>query len=436
MQPGAGGGDAADLWLDVGVVAVSIVLSACFSGAETALTATSRARVAAMDKVEKPARVERVSRLLDDRARLIGAMLLGNNAANVGSSALMTSVLVAVVGDHGVLYATVIMTVLLLVFAEIMPKTIAINHPERVSFFFSGPAAVVVAVFGPVLTGVEALVQLILHLFGVSLAEGRSILSGTEELKSAVYQLHREGNVERLDRDMVGGLLDLGDLTVEDVMVHRTQMRTINVDLSSLDVMRQALASPHTRLPLWKDEPENIVGVLHVKELLRALDEAGGDGNRLDIADLAFEPWFVPFTTTLRDQLQAFRKRKLHFALVVDEYGGVMGIVTLEDIIEEIVGDIADEHDVVAQGVRVQPDGGVLVDGSVPIRDLNRVMNWTLPDAEAITIAGLVIHEAQSIPDMGQVFTFHGFRFEVLRKTRNLLSQLRVSPVSRRPDAA
>ena len=430
MQPNAG-----EIWLDVGIVAVCIVVSACFSGAETALTATSRARVAAMEKVEGPKRVARVTRLLETRARLIGAMLLGNNVANIGSSALMTSVLVAVLGEHGVLYATGIMTALLLVFAEVMPKTIAINHPERVSFFFSAPAAVAVAVFGPVLKGVEVIVQGILTVFGVSLAERRSILTGAEELKSAVNLLHQEGNVERVDRDMVGGLLDLGALTVEDVMIHRTQMKAINVDLPSLEVMRQALASPHTRLPLWRDEPENIVGVLHVKELLRALDERGGDGNRLDIADLAFEPWFVPFTTTLRDQLQAFRKRKIHFALVVDEYGGVMGMVTLEDIFEEIVGEITDEHDVVAQGVRVQPDGGVIVDGSVPIRDRNRVMNWTLPDEEATTIAGLVIHEAQSIPDMGQMFTFHGFRFEVLRKTRNLLSQLRVSPVAPRPDA-
>jgi Mg2+/Co2+ transporter CorB len=424
----------AEFWVDIGIVVVCIVLSACFSSAETALTATSRARINALEKVAGAKRTATVTRLLGSRARLIGAMLLGNNVANIGSSALMTSVLVALFGDRGVIYATVIMTTLLLVFAEVMPKTIAINYPEKVSFFFAPAASIFVAVFGPVLKGVEVIVQGILKLFGISLDERRSILSGRDELKSTVDLLHREGGVERDDRDMFGGLLDLGDLTVEDVMIHRTKMRTINADLPPDAVVREALASPHTRLPLWKGQPDNIVGVLHAKELLRAQNEARGDAARLQIADLAFEPWFIPSTTTLRAQLRAFLKRKIHFALVVDEYGEVMGLVTLEDILEEIVGDIVDEHDVASQRFRAQPDGSVIVEGSVPIRDLNRGMNWDLPDDEATTIAGLVIHEAQSIPDTGQIFTFHGFRFEVLRKTRNLLAQLRVSPVAPKPD--
>ncbi len=417
-----------DLWLDIGIVIACVVVSACFSGAETALTATTRARVNALEKTANPKRVNAVVRLLDSRSRLIGAMLLGNSVANIGSSALMTSVLVAVFGDRGVLYATGTMTVLLLVFAEVMPKTIAINYPERVSLFFAPAASVFVAVFGPVLKGVEVVVQAVLTVFGVSLDERRSMLSGRDELKSTVDLLHREGGVERNDRDMFGGLLDLGDLTVQDIMVHRTQMVAIDADLPPLAVVRAALASPHTRLPLWRGQPENIVGVVHTKELVRAFSDAGGDGNRLVIEDIAFEPWFVPATTSLRDQLQAFLKRKLHFALVVDEYGEVMGIVTLEDILEEIVGDIVDEHDIVKQGLRVQPDGSVIVEGSVPIRDLNRVMNWELPDEEATTIAGLVIHEAQSIPEAGQTFVFHDFRFEIMRRTRNTLAQLRVSP--------
>ncbi len=419
-----------DFWLDMAVVVACIILSACFSSAETALTATSRARINALEKTAGSARVASVVRLLDSRARLIGAMLLGNNVANIGSSALMTSVLVSLVGDRGVLYATIIMTVLLLVFAEVMPKTIAINYPERVSLFFGPAAAVIVAVFAPVLKAVELTVQGILMLFGVSMNERRSILSGRDELKSTVDLLAREGGVERDDRDMFGGVLDLGDLTVEDVMIHRTQMKTLNAGQPPGEIVRAALASPHTRLPLWTGQPDNIIGVLHAKELLRALSDAQGDASRLTVEDLAFEPWFVPSTTTLRAQLQAFLKRKLHFALVVDEYGEVMGLITLEDILEEIVGQIADEHDVPVQGFRQQPDGSVVVEGSVPIRDLNRMMGWNLPDEEATTIAGLVIHEAKTIPDMGQVFTFHGFRFDVLRKTRNQLAQLRVRPVN------
>jgi len=230
---------------------------------------------------------------------------------------------------------------------------------------------------------------------------------------------------------MFGGILDLEDLEVSDVMIHRTKMRTISADLSSEEIVREILSSPYTRLPLWSGTPENIVGVLHAKDLLRALDAVKGDAASLDVKAIALEPWFVPDTTSLPDQLKAFLTRKTHFALVVDEYGEVMGLVTLEDILEEIVGDIKDEHDVSVQGVRPHPDGSVSVDGSVPVRDLNRAMDWALPDEEATTIAGLVIHEAQIIPDAGQIFTFHGYRFQVLRKSRNRITALRITPVLR-----
>lgn len=415
-----------DLWIDIAVVVLCIALSAFFSASETAFTAASRARIHGMEK-SGDRRATTVTRLLDMRERFIGAMLLGNNVANVGASALITSVLLALLGDRGVLYATALMTVLLLVFAEVLPKTIAINYPERMALAFAPAVSFFVAVFGPVLKTVEVVVQAILRVFGVTLGAQRSILSGVEELKSAVDLLHQEGGVERSDRDMMGGLLDLHDLEVQDVMVHRTKMRIINADLPAIDVVREVLASPHTRLPLWRGRPDNIIGILHAKELLRALSALGGDASNLDVRSIAYEPWFVPATTNLQDQLQEFLRRKSHFTLVVDEYGEVMGLLTLEDILEEIVGDIRDEHDLAIQGVRTHPDGSVTVDGSVPIRDLNRVMNWDLPDEEANTIAGLVIHEAQTIPDVGQVFVFHGFRFEVLRKARNLLTLLRVS---------
>jgi Mg2+/Co2+ transporter CorB len=190
------------------------------------------------------------------------------------------------------------------------------------------------------------------------------------------------------------------------------------------------VALPYTRVPVWRGEPDNIIGILHAKDLLRGIEESGGVVADLKIDDLVFAPWYVPNTTDVHDQLQAFLKRKIHFALVVDEYGVVMGLVTLEDILEEIVGDITDEHDLAVQGVRPNPDGSVTVDGSVPIRDLNRVMGWSLPDEDATTIAGLVIHEARAIPDTGQIFTFYGVRFEVLRKTRNRIASIRLVPES------
>jgi Mg2+/Co2+ transporter CorB len=230
---------------------------------------------------------------------------------------------------------------------------------------------------------------------------------------------------------MLGGLLDLRELQVSDVMIHRTEMMMINADLPPEELVREVLATEYTRIPLWREKPENIIGVLHAKDLLRAIRASDGDISRIDVSTIALPPWFVPEMRPVSEQLKAFRRRKTHFALVVDEYGEVEGLVTLEDILEEIVGDISDEHDVVVAGVRAQPDGSVVVDGSVPIRDLNRAMDWHLPDEEATTVAGLVIHEARSIPDRGQSFTFHGFRFRVLRRERNRITALRISPVPR-----
>lgn len=416
-----------DIWLAVATIILCVILSAFFAASETALTAASRARMHGLEK-NGDQRAALVNRLLASRERLIGTTLLGNTLVNIGASAFTTSLLVAAVGDRGAFYATGLMTVILLVFAEVMPKTVAINYPDRVSLLVARTISFFVTVFGPVLIGVEVFVRGLLKLFGADTSRRHSILSGHEELKSAVDLLHREGGVARSDRDMFGGLLELRDLEVSDVMVHRTKMLALNADLPPAELIREVAAAPYSRLPLWRGEPENIVGVLHARDLLRALDAAGGDAN-FKVESIALEPWFVPDTTRVQDQLQAFLKRKTHFALVVDEYGVVMGLVTLEDIIEEIVGDIADEHDVTVPGVRIQPGGSAIVDGSVPIRDLNRAMAWDLPDEEATTVAGLVINEARAIPEPGQVFTFHNFRFEVLRKTRNRITSLKIMPV-------
>jgi Mg2+/Co2+ transporter CorB len=434
MNGAGAGGLPVDVWLAIATILLCVALSAFFSASETALTAASRARMHSLEK-NGDRRAALVNRLLASRERLIGTVLLGNTLVNIGASALMTSILVALVGARGALYATGLMTVLLLVFAEVLPKTVAINYPDRTSLFVARVISFFVAIFGPVLIGVEVLVRGFLKVVGIDTSRRQSILSGHEELKSAVDLLHREGGVGRSDRDMFGGLLDLRDLEVSDVMVHRTKMLALNADLPSQDLIGEVVAAPYSRLPLWRGQPENIVGVLHAKDLLRALDAAGGEVKDFKVERIALQPWFVPETTPVQDQLQAFLKRKTHFALVVDEYGVVMGLVTLEDILEEIVGDIADEHDLIVQGVRLMSDGSVIVDGSVPIRDLNRAMAWDLPDEEATTIAGLVINEARAIPESGQVFSFHNFRFEVLRKTRNRITSLKIMPVEPRASA-
>ncbi|MBX3551625.1 MAG: HlyC/CorC family transporter [Pseudolabrys sp.] len=417
-------------WLSLAVVLISLLLSAFFSASETAMTASSRARLSRLQKQGQP-KAGLVRRLLDARERLIGAMLVGNNIANIGASTLTTGLLLAWFGDVGVLYATVVMSVLVIVFAEVMPKTAAIVAPERLAIFLARPVSLVVRLLGPIMAAIELISRTLLRPFGIRVGENQSILSAHEELRGAVDYLHSEGGVEKRDRDMFGGILDLRELEVSDVMVHRTKMLTINADDSPEAIVNAMIAAPVTRLPFWREKPENIIGVVHVKDLLRALHAVDGDTAKLDIPALMSAPWFVPETRPLSEQLAAFRRRKTPFALVVDEYGEVMGLVTLEDIIEEIVGDITDEHDVAVPGVRRLPDGSVNVDGGVPIRDLNRVMDWNLPDEEATTIAGLVIHEARLIPEPGQSFTFYGFRFRVLRRTRNRLTALRIQPVSR-----
>ena len=421
-----------DMWVSMAVVAVLIVISAFFSGAETGLTAASRARLTEVER-RGSKRAGIVLKLTEMPERLIGALLLGNSLANITASAVATVALVKAFGDTGAIIASGVMTVLILIFAEVMPKTYAIAHPDRFAIAVAPIVRIFVAVFGPVVMMVEYIVKKTLMLFGVDVENVQSILSAHDELRGAIDLHHKEGEMVKKDRDMLGGLLDLKDLEVHDIMIHRTKMIMIDAADPMPAIVDQVLKSGKTRLPVWRDDPDNIIGVLHAKNIFQALQEHDGDASKIKLDSIVTDPWFVPDTRPLEDQLNAFLRRKQHFAVVVDEYGEVQGIVTLEDILEEIVGDISDEHDVPVPGVRPQPDGSVNVDGSVPIRDLNRAMDWNLPDAEATTIAGLVIHEARSIPDVGQSFTFHGFRFSVMRKQRNRIMALRITPLVRKP---
>ncbi len=321
-----------------------------------------------------------------------------------------------------------------IVIGEQVPKTLAIRRPEPVSQWIVYPLYVSYIVFYPLNWLLNNASRAILRAFGVQEASQHEVLSGAE-IEGLVGESAEYGKIESGEAEYLQNVFRFGDLTVADVMVHRTAMVMINADLPPEELVREVLASEYTRIPLWRDKSENIIGVLHAKDLLRAIRVSDGDTSKIDASAIALPPWFVPEMRPVSEQLKAFRRRKTHFALVVDEYGEVEGMVTLEDILEEIVGDISDEHDDVVAGVRVQPDGSVVVDGSVPIRDLNRSMDWHLPDEEATTVAGLVIHEARSIPERGQSFTFHGFRFRVLRRERNRITALRIGPVPREVEA-
>lgn len=423
-------------WITVGAIALLIMMSAFFSGSETALTASSRGKLRSQaDKGSRGAEV--ALKVTEDSERMIGAILLGNNVVNILSASLATALLTRVFGDSGVAFATLGMTFLVLIFGEVLPKTIAILSPEALAMRVSPIIRVLIVLFSPIVSVVRALVRGLLRAVGFETDPDINILAVREEIAGALQLGHSEGVVEKEDRDRILGALDLGQRTVEEIMLHRSAIEMIDASLPVTEILRLVLESPHTRLPLYRDDAENIVGILHAKDLLRAMQRMLTDGRidpeelaAFDIMDVVKAPYFVPEYTTLDDQMRQFLKRHTHFALVVDEYGALQGLITLEDILEEIVGEIADEFDTdVDDPVARTEDGGYVVDGTMTLRDLNRLHDWSLPDEEANTVAGLVIHEAQMIPLEGQVFSFHGFRFEVLAKAENRIASLKISPL-------
>jgi Mg2+/Co2+ transporter CorB len=417
-----------EFYLSITAIIVLIALSAFFNMSETALTAASRARMHALEQ-EGSVKARLVNRLLASPEKMIGGVLLGNTLVDVLAAALASKVAVDMVGEVGVAYATGAVTLLIVIFAAVLPKTYALTYTDSVALAVAPIMRGVIWLLSPATKMVEVIVRWILKLTPSREDDAANILAAHEELRGTIELQRKEGAVARHDAQMLGGVLDLRDLQVLDIMVHRTKMEMVNADDPPGKIVDEVLKSQYTRVPVWKDEPENIVAVLHTKDLLSALGGAGWDVGKLDIMSFASPPWFVPDTTSLKDQLNQFLKRKAQMALVVDEYGEVQGLVTLEDILEEIVGQIADEHDTNEAAIRPQADGSVNVDGTIAIRDLNRHMGWTLPDEEATTIAGLVMHEAQTIPEPGQAFTFYGYRFEILRKSRNKITAIRVKPV-------
>jgi Mg2+/Co2+ transporter CorB len=384
------------------------------------------------------ARARRVLALREREDEALAAILLGNNVVNMVASAVATGWLVAMFGEAGVAYAAVAMSVLVVFFGEVLPKTAGLASPDRTILAVEPVLAPALRALGPPSRAIQLAVRLVLPLVSRRPRAGsrERRAQAEEELRGAI-ELHAEpGRASRREREMLRSILDLDDVTVGEIMIHRNQVVALDIEQPPSAVLQQALSSAHTRIPLYRGSRENIVGVLHAKALLRALREARGRVEDLALPRIAAHPWFIPDTTTLLDQLHAFRRRRDHFAVVVDEYGVLLGIVTLEDILEEIVGDIAEKHEFQVPGVRAQPDGSWVVDGTVTIRDLNREFDWRLPDEPAATIAGLVMHESRVIPDIGQVFVFHGLRFEVMRRKRHQVAQLRIAREQKAAPAA
>ncbi len=423
-------------WITIISILVLLVLSAFFSGSETALTAASRGKLHGLAK-QGSRGAKRALDLTDDNERLIGSVLLGNNLVNILATALATSLFTRLFGDSGVALATLVMTLLVLIFAEVLPKTYAITNAEAAATLVSAPIRIVVFCLSPIVATVRWFVRAILQLCGVKMTNKDAMAATQEEIAGAISLGHDEGSFEKDDRDRLLGALDLKDREVEEIMRHRSDIEMIDADDDPQDIVRQCLDSTHTRLPLFKGDAENIVGVVHYKDLLRMVEKLRRNVDnrkqaisKLAIMDVAMKPYFVPETTTLNDQMHQFMHRRSHFALVVDEYGALQGLITLEDILEEIVGEITDEHDMDDE-LETDKDtkGNYNVDGAATIRDLNRSYDWNLPDDEANTVAGLVIHEAQMIPNVGQVFNFHGYHFQIMEREQNRITKLKVRPV-------
>ena len=415
----------AEIWWLLAVVILLIVASAFFSSAETALTAASDARMRQL-AIKGNRRALLVEKLRADREGLIGTILIGNNAVNVIASALATSVAISLFQEAGLLWATLTMTVVLVIFAEVMPKTYAFTYSDKYALAIAPAIRVVVVVLNPLAVGLRFLASKLIRKNDEQEANREEELRGLIELHGA------EGDADnRETQAMLSSVLDLNEISVDEIMTHRAEVNMIDSDDNLEGILGQVLTSPHTRHPVFSGNPDNITGVLHVKDLLRAIrDDAksgnGGVDTNLTVQNIAAEPYFIPETTLLFDQLQAFRARREHFAVVVDEYGDLQGIVTLEDILEEIVGDIDDEHDVELAGLTPQADGSWIVDGGVTIRDLNRTLGWQLPDEDAATIAGLVLFESRTIPRPSQEFRFHDIRFRILKRSGNRLTSLRL----------
>ena len=416
-------------------IALLLLVSAFFAGSETALTAVSRGRMHQLEKDGSKA-AHHVNALVANREKLIGSVLLGNTFINILASSLATEILAPQLGERAVLIVTAGMTMAVLFFAETLPKTLAIARTDRFALAVAWPLRIVIAILSPIVATVQFLVWRLLFLFGVRPHENDDADAAHDEIRGAVALHHQEGTVEREHREMIDGVLDLRELRVGDVFMHRKHMTAIDLDQPKDALIQAVMESEHTRLPLWRDEPDNIIGILNTKHLAQALVERRGDYRELDIGALATPPWFVPDTTRLEELLAAFRAHHSPFALVVDEYGALQGLVTLEDVLAEVIGELPDENQAEQRSdVRRRPDGSYLVDGTVPVRDLNRELDWSLPEEDATTIAGLVIQEAHAIPEPGQRFSFFGYTFEVLQRQRNQITALRVTPPKKIPKA-
>ncbi len=410
-------------------VLILLVISAFFSGAETSILTASQARINKL-KNDGNKKAESLLKLREDKEKLIGSILLSNNFVNIGASVIATEACIEIFGDNNtaLFITTAMMTVLILIISDVLPKTYAVRHAEAVALSLTPFITFTTLILTPIVVTVKYIVNGLLKL--VDNKTNAVNISALETIKSTIELHHQEGEVVSDYKYMLGGVIDLEKITVEEVMVHRNEFLSVNIDLAPLEIIKQIAKSPYSRVPIWKDKPENIIGVLHMKDLNKILlsKKSSDKITHRDIEKLAREPWFIPSTTNLKTQMLAFRTNHYPFAFVVNEYGELEGLVTLEDIIEEVVGQIEDEYDVVHKGIyKVNSDNSVVTTGNTPIRDVNRELEWNIDDKEATTVGGLIFHIAQRIPEKGESFKSANYVLKLLKKKKNKILKVKIS---------
>ncbi|MDD9331287.1 MAG: HlyC/CorC family transporter [Wolbachia sp.] len=406
------------------IVFILLVLSFFFSGAEIGLTSISRSRINKI-KLSGDKRAKIIDRLLNRKELTIGTILLGNTIINISCSALFTAIFINLFGNEVIFLSTIIMTFCILLFCEVLPKTYAIQNPEKVASFSAYFLLFFVKIFSPLTIGIQFIVNSILKLCG--LHKNKEVISAADAMRNMITLHRSEGTMLPQDLDMLNSILDLAETEISQIMTHRKNLFSLAINQNKEDLIRHVLTSSHSRIPLWQKEPENIVGVVHVKDLINALREKNNNTEEVDITQVMSKPWFIPESTLLSVQLHNFRKNRKHFALVIDEYGALQGIVTLEDILEEIVGDISDEHDVITENlIKKISDNVYHIEGEATIRDINRQLHWDLPSEEASTLAGMIVNDIERIPDEGEEFSMYGFHFKIFKKDKNIISIVEV----------
>ncbi|MDM8335281.1 HlyC/CorC family transporter [Wolbachia pipientis] len=414
-------------WLLISILSiifVLLVLSFLFSGAEIGLTSISRSQVNKL-KLDGNKRAKVIDHLLNKKELTIGTMLLSNTIINITCSALFTAIFINFFGSEGIFLSTIIMTFCILLFCEVLPKTYAMQNPEKFTSFSAYFVLFFVKIFSPLTLGIQFIVNLILKLCG--LHKNREVISAADAMRNMITLHRSEGTMLQQDLDMLSSILDLAETEISEIMTHRRNLFSLDIDRNKEELIRGILTSSHSRVPLWQKEPDNIIGVIHVKNLINALREKDNRIEEVDIAQVMSKPWFIPESTPLSVQLHNFRRNRKHLAFVVDEYGTLQGIVTLEDILEEIVGEISDEHDLITENfIKKISDNVYRIEGKSTIRDINRQLHWDLPDEEATTLAGMVVNEIERIPDEGEEFSMYGFHFKILKKDKNVITVIEV----------